>query len=72
MECYCFLRNIQGLLSDGKIISFDSLVEYHPRSTKDQSRIHKFCDKVLPGIFLGYVLYAGGIWMERRNYGCGS
>ena len=26
---------------------------------KDQSRIHQFGKKVLPGLFLGYALYAG-------------
>ena len=30
-------------------------------SAKDQSRIHQFGKKVLPGMFLGYVLYAGEI-----------
>ena len=67
---------IQDLLSDGKtpyerrfgepfkgpIIPFGSLVEYYPISAKDQSRIHQFGKKVLPGLFLGYALYAGGIW----------
>ena len=76
MECYIDLRNIQDLLSDGKtpyerrfgkpfkgpIIPFGSLVEYFPISAKDQSRIHQFGKKVLPGLFLGYALYAGGIW----------
>ena len=76
MECYTYLRNIQDLLSDGKtpcerrfgkpfkggIISFGSLVEYHPITAKDQSRIHQFGKKVLPGSPLGYALYAGGIW----------
>ena len=76
MECISHLRNIQDLLSDGKtpyerrfgkpfegpIIPFGSLVEYHPISAKDQSRIHQFGKKVLPGLFLGYALYAGGIW----------
>ena len=76
MECYCYLRNIQDLLSDGKTpyerrfgtplkgptIPFGSLVEYHPVTAKDQSRIHHFGKKVLPGLFLGYALYAGGIW----------
>ena len=76
MECKIYLRNIQDLLSDGKtpyerrfgepfkgpIIPFGSLVEYHPISSKDQSRINKFGKKVLPGLFLGYALYAGGIW----------
>ena len=46
----------------GPIIPFGPLVAYHPISTKDQSRIHQFGKKVLPGIFLGYVLYAGRIW----------
>ena len=31
-------------------------------SGKDQSRIHQFGKKVLPGLFLGYALYARGIW----------
>ena len=38
------------------------MVEYHPISTKDLSRLHQFGPKVLPSIFLGNVLYAGGIW----------
>ena len=76
MECYTYLRNVTDLLSDrktpyerrfgqpckGPIIPFGSLVEYHPITAKDQSRIHQFGKKVLPGLFLGYALYAGGIW----------
>ena len=76
MECYTYLRNVKDLLSDGKtpyerrfgqpfkgpIIPFGSLVEYHPITEKDQSRIHQFEKKVLPGLFLGYALYAGRIW----------
>ena len=76
MECYCHLRNVQGLLADGKtpcgrlygklfngsVITFGAMVEYHPISSRDQSRIHQLCRKVLPGLFLGYVLIAGGIW----------
>ena len=76
MECYTCLRNIQDLLSDGKtpyerrfgqpfrgpIIPFGSLVEYHPKTAKDKSRIHQFGKKVLPGLFLGYALYAAEIW----------
>ena len=46
----------------GHIIPFGSLVEYYPISAKDQSRIHQFGKKVLPGLFLGYTLYAGEIW----------
>ena len=76
MECYTYLRNVTDLLSDGKtpyerrfgqplkgpIIPFGSLVEYHPITAKDQSRIRQLGKKVLPGLFLGYALYAGGIW----------
>ena len=36
--------------------------EDHPISAKDQSRLHQFGAKVLPGILLGYLLHAGGIW----------
>ena len=36
------------------------MVEYYPISAKDQSRIHQFGKKVLPGLFLGYALNAGG------------
>ena len=41
------------------IIPFGSLVEYYTISAKDQPRIHQFGKKVLPGLFLGYALYAG-------------
>ena len=76
MECYTYLRNVTDLFSDGKtpcerrfgqplkgpIIPFGSSVEYHPISAKDQSRIRQFGKKVLPGLFLGYALYAVRIW----------
>ena len=76
MEWYTHLRNVTDLLSDGKtpcerrfgqalkgsIIPFGSLFEYHPITAKDQSRIHQFGKKVLPGLFLGYALYAGRTW----------
>ena len=59
MESYTYLRNVTDLLSDGKtpyerrfgqpfkgpIISFGSLVEYHPFITTDQSRFHQFGKK---------------------------
>ena len=37
-------------------------MEQYPISAKDQSRIHQFGKKVLPGLFLGYALYAGRTW----------
>ena len=69
MKCYCYM---QDHLSDGKTpyerrfgqpfkgpgIPFGAMVEYHPFSAKDISRLHQ----VLQGIFLGNVLSAGGIW----------
>ena len=76
MEFYCYLPNIQDLLSDGKtlherrfgmpfngpVTPFGAMVEYHPISAKDQSRLHQFGAEVLPGIYLGCALYAGRNW----------
>ena len=73
-ECYCNLRNALDLLADGKtpyerrfeeplkgpIIPFGAMVEYHPISTWDLSRLHQFGKKVLPGIFLRSELIAEG------------
>ena len=42
----------------GPIIPFGSLVEYHPITAKDQSRIHQFGKIVVPGLFFGYALCA--------------
>ena len=56
------MKDVLGNHLNGPIIPFGSLVEYCPISAKDQSRIHQFGKKVLPGLFLGYALYAGGIW----------
>ena len=67
MEFYCFLRNIQDLLSDAKtlyerrfgvplkgtVVPFGAMVEYHPFSALDLSRLHQFCPEVLPSIFFG-------------------
>ena len=53
-------KDVLGNLLKGPIIPFGSLVEYHPLTAKDQSRIDQFGKKVLPGLFLGYALYAGG------------
>ena len=71
-----YLNNVTDFRSEGKTlcerrsghtfkrpnISLVSLVEYHPVIAKDQSRIHQFGKKVLPGLFLRYALYAGRIW----------
>ena len=81
MECYCYLGNIQDLVSDGKtpferrfgmpfngpVIPFGATVEYHPISAENISRLHQFGPKVLPGIFRGYVLHAGENVERRLN-----
>ena len=76
MECYCYLRNVQDLLADGKtpcerrfgesfkgpLIPFGALLEYLPISERDKPRIHQFGKKVSSGILIGYALIAGRIW----------
>ena len=78
MECYCYLRNIQDLLSDGRPpherrfgepfngpeVPFGAMVDYHPICAKDISRLHQFGPKVLSGI---YSLDMENL--ERRHHG---
>ena len=66
MACYCYLRNVEDLLADGKtpyerrfgepfkgpIRPFGALVEYHPISPRDQARIHQFGRKYHQESFL--------------------
>ena len=47
---------------NGPEIPLGAMVEYHPISAKDQSRLHQFGSKVLPGMILGYAFFAGEIW----------
>ena len=42
-----------------RLVHWLNIIQY---PLKDQSRIHQFGKKVLPGIFLGCALHAGGIW----------
>ena len=58
------MKDVLGNHFNGPNIPFGSLVEYYPITAKDQSRIHQFGKKVLPGLFLGYALYAG--WNLER------
>ena len=55
----CLMGRRFGKLFKRPIIPFGSFVEYHLISAIDQSRIRQFGQKVLPGLFLGYALYAG-------------
>ena len=41
-----------GMPFNGPVIPFGGMVEYHPISVKNLSRLHQFGPKVLPGIFL--------------------
>ena len=80
MECDCCLRNIKDLFSDGNtlherrfgvpfkgpVIPLGAMVEYHPASAKDLSRLHQFGSKVLPRKILGYTLHAART-LERRH-----
>ena len=64
MECYCYLGNIQDLLSDGKTpndrrfgepfkgpnMPFGSMVEYHPISAK----LRQDCTSLVRKFYLGY------------------
>ena len=56
------MKDVLGNHLKGPVIPFGSLVDYHSIIATDQSRIHQFGKKVLPGLFLGYALYEGGIW----------
>ena len=65
ISCLMGRRHTKGVLNKpfkGPIIPFGSLVVWYLISAKDQAIIHQFGKKVLPGLFLGYALYAGGIW----------
>ena len=42
------MKDVFGQPFKGPIIPFGSLVEYHPITARDQSRIHQFGKKVLP------------------------
>ena len=73
MECYTYLRNVTDLLSDekthyerrfgqplnGSIFPCGHWLNVTLQLRRDQSRIHQFGKKVLPGLFLGYALSAG-------------
>ena len=76
MESKTYLRNVTDLLSDGKTPyerrfgqPFEGRlfrlvhwlnISLSLRKTSQESI--NFGKKVLPGLFLGYALYAGGIW----------
>ena len=48
--------------SKGPVIPLELMIEYHPVSAADRSRLHQNGRKVLPCICLGHALYACRIW----------
>ena len=63
-QIYCLMgrrpmKDVLGNHLNDILFHLVHLVEYHPITAKDQSRIHQFGKKVLPGLFFGYALYAG-------------
>ena len=80
MEWYCYLRNVQDLLADGKT-HYERQFGEHSKGqyfllgpwlniTRFQHEINqdfiKFDKKVLPGMFLVYAKNAG-IWKRRSG-----
>ena len=82
MECHCYLRNVQDLISDGKrlyerfgepfngpVIPPGSMTEYHPFSAKDQSRLDQ--ESVtwnIPGVCIvcGERIWKGDVLVARN------
>ena len=76
IECYCYLRSVHDLSSDGKtpcerrfgepfrrpIIPFGSMIEYHPFSAKDQSGLHQFWLESSARNLPRICALCGGIW----------
>ena len=81
-KCYCYLRNIQDLLSDGKTpyerrfgmpfdgpaIPLGAMVEHHPISAKDISRLDQFGRKCLAR-YISRLCIVRGVNLERRHHG---
>ena len=78
MECYCYLRNIQDLFSDGKtlyeVIPFGAMVEYHPITAKRSIEIVSIWSKRLvrytPWICVARVGAFERIWTPRPKAQC--
>ena len=64
MECYCYLRHVQDLLSDGKTLH----ERRYPISAKDQSRVHQICEKVVTWNIPRICIVRGGN-LGRRYFG---
>ena len=74
VECECHVRNVRANMADGitavrtkyllYILAFffspsGAKVSYKPTPSKDEARLHPFRNKMILGIFMGYVSRAG-------------
>ena len=48
----------------GPIYPFGCEIRYKPSNPKDKKRLHKYGDKMLPGLMAGYAVHPGGDWNE--------
>ena len=76
MECYCSLRNVQDLVADWKNSLWKTIRRTAKKSHNSiwsigwissnlnawSNKSSSFRKEVLPGIFRGYALIAGGLW----------
>ena len=76
MEVYCYVRNIVDILMTnetahhrrfsvgchGPVYPFGCEIKYKPISQNDIARCRNYGRELLPGIFLGKGLHAGGGW----------
>ena len=56
------LSKIKNWIGHLKDRSCRFVLLFHPISSRDTARLHQFVSKVLPEIFSGYALNAGGSW----------
>ena len=56
------MKDVLGNHLKDRLFHLVHWLSIHPITAKDQSRIHHSGMKVLPGLFLGYALYAVRIW----------
>ena len=79
MRCYCALRNFVDIWKLDKtpyelrfnakfkrqLIPFGSKVYYTSTSKNEDDKRQKLGPRLIPGIFVGYKLYPGGIWRDE-------
>ena len=56
-----------GVTFDGPLILFGAKVSYKPISSKDEAKLYQIDKNMLPGVFMRYLLRAGGGWSGDRG-----